>query len=174
MSATGTRPAADRIRIPSETAASAGHVAAAGVGRRRGAQGFTLVEILVSLIVLSVGLVLVLQAFQASLRALGDARDRLWTCILLRDAATRAALAARASTSSMGGSEGAWDAGHGEWKWRLMCDLMETPQPVVSDTVKAVALHRAEIVVRREASAATADGEVWTAGFEPADNSGRR
>lgn len=47
-------------------------------------RGFTLVELLVALVILSTGIVLVLQAFQSSLSALGAARDGLLSDMLVR------------------------------------------------------------------------------------------
>lgn len=47
-------------------------------GRTRGAaSGFTLIEMLIALVILSTGIVIVLQAFQTSAKALGEARDAM-------------------------------------------------------------------------------------------------
>ncbi len=125
-----------------------------------------------SLVVLSVGLVLVLQAFQASLRALGEARDRFWASFLIRDAASRALLASRTATSSMGVSEGIWDTGHGGWKWKIIADLRETPQPVMSDKVRSVVLHEAVIMVRREGASEVEEATAWAVGLEQGGGGG--
>ena len=47
--------------------------------------GFTLIEMLISILVLSIGLVLILQALQASAIALAKSRDVILASILLRD-----------------------------------------------------------------------------------------
>ena len=46
---------------------------------------FTLIEVLVALVILSTGIVVVLQAFQTSATALGDARDTLRATRLIGD-----------------------------------------------------------------------------------------
>ena len=45
----------------------------------RGAAGFTLIEVLITVVILAVGIVSVLRAFEVSLAALGEARDSLRT-----------------------------------------------------------------------------------------------
>lgn len=57
--------------------------------RRRGSRasgraGFTLIEVLIALVVLSTGIVIVLQAFQTSVSALGEARDAMRAAHLLQ------------------------------------------------------------------------------------------
>ena len=46
---------------------------------------FTLIEVLIALVILSTGIVVVLQAFQTSATALGDARDTLRATRLIAD-----------------------------------------------------------------------------------------
>ncbi|OVE76582.1 hypothetical protein BVX97_00710 [bacterium E08(2017)] len=53
--------------------------------RRTAAQdrrGFTLVELLVSVVILSVGIVVILHAFERALFAVGSARDHIWSDLL--------------------------------------------------------------------------------------------
>jgi len=47
--------------------------------------GFTLIEVLVAVVILSIGIVGVLHAYDASIVALGVARDRLWATSLIKD-----------------------------------------------------------------------------------------
>ena len=47
--------------------------------------GFTLIELLVSVVILSTGIVLVLEAFQTAMVALGDSRDVLMQDMLARE-----------------------------------------------------------------------------------------
>ncbi|MCE9613171.1 MAG: prepilin-type N-terminal cleavage/methylation domain-containing protein [Lentisphaerae bacterium] len=49
----------------------------------RGRGGFTLIEVLITLVILSTGIVVVLQAFQTSATALGASRDALYANHLL-------------------------------------------------------------------------------------------
>lgn len=51
---------------------------------RHGRAGFTLIELLVSIVVLSIGIVVVLEAFQTSLTALGSSRDSLMADVFAR------------------------------------------------------------------------------------------
>ncbi len=51
----------------------------------RSRSGFTLVELLISVVILSIGVVAVLHAFERSLFALGSARDHLWSNLLIRE-----------------------------------------------------------------------------------------
>lgn len=53
-------------------------------GRRRPRSGFTLVELLVTLVILSTGIVLVLQAFETSMTALSESRDALRASALVQ------------------------------------------------------------------------------------------
>jgi len=46
-------------------------------------EGFTLIEVLITLLILSTNLVLVLQAYQSSLRALGTSRENMHASALL-------------------------------------------------------------------------------------------
>jgi len=50
----------------------------------RGA-GFTLIEVLVALVVLSTGIVLILRAFETSLATLAQSRDAMWGNLLVRE-----------------------------------------------------------------------------------------
>jgi prepilin-type N-terminal cleavage/methylation domain-containing protein len=80
-----------RVQAPGNS--DAGHVMRdPGYGMRRAAggrmaasRGFTLVELLVSLVILSTGIVLVLEAFQTSLTSLSRTREALRTDMLLRE-----------------------------------------------------------------------------------------
>jgi prepilin-type N-terminal cleavage/methylation domain-containing protein len=72
---------------------------------RAGARaGFTLVEVLVALVVLSTGIVLVLRAFETSLSALRVSRQSLWAAVLVRNilAETQTALAAGETVPAYG------------------------------------------------------------------------
>ena len=75
---------------------------------RRGtgpADGFTLVEVLVAMVILATGIVLVLRAFETSLTALAEARDALQSTLLIRNkiAEVEAEALGDASLSSAGG-----------------------------------------------------------------------
>ncbi|OGV64865.1 MAG: hypothetical protein A2498_14180 [Lentisphaerae bacterium RIFOXYC12_FULL_60_16] len=67
--------------------------------------GFTLVEVLVALVVLSTGIVLVLRAYETSLSALRVSRQSLWAAVLVRNilSETQTALAAGEPVGSRDG-----------------------------------------------------------------------
>lgn len=64
-------------------------------GQCAGAEpGFTLIEVLVSLAILSIGIVLVLQALSSATVALGEAHDTLWDSMLIEQKVGEAMLEA--------------------------------------------------------------------------------
>lgn len=73
--------------------------------RIREPAAFTLIEVLVTLVILSTGIVLVLQAFETSLVALGDARDNLWGSFLMRQKMTEVELAFKTGSTPSSSSE---------------------------------------------------------------------
>jgi len=50
-----------------------------------GVYGFTLIEVLAAIVVLSFGVVVVLRALETSLSAMGSSRDTMWGNILVRE-----------------------------------------------------------------------------------------
>ena len=55
-----------------------------GCARDRARQGFTLIEVLVTLVILSTGIVLVLRAFETSLTALGESGETVHSMRLIQ------------------------------------------------------------------------------------------
>jgi len=82
--------------------------------RRLRHQGFTLIEMLVCILILSIGLVLMLQAFQASAMALAESRDAIRASTLLREN-----LAGEVDHTGQGRSEGRFDSPYAAYRWSI-------------------------------------------------------
>ena len=61
-------------------------------------RGFTLIEVLITLVILSTGIVSVLKAFGTAASVLGESRDSLWTSLLTSEKIEEAVMAAEDST----------------------------------------------------------------------------
>ncbi|MBA4387800.1 MAG: hypothetical protein C0404_07455 [Verrucomicrobia bacterium] len=82
-------------------------------GRR---PGFTLIEVLVSLVILSVGIVLVLRAFGSATVALGEAHDTFWRSMLIKQKSSDILLEAN-NGSAPGSSSGRFTDLPGSYSW---------------------------------------------------------
>lgn len=82
-------------------------------------RGFTLIEVLVALVILSTGIVVVLGAFETSLVALGEARDTVRAARILREALADARVAAQSGgAAGLTAAAGRLEAPDG-WDGRL-------------------------------------------------------
>jgi len=90
-----------------------------GGGRTTRAAGFTLIEALVALVILSTGIVLVLQAFQTGASALGVAREAACAAHLTHQV-LQTLPAARGTAVSPGG--GVFPAPYDDFEWQLGVD----------------------------------------------------
>lgn len=87
-------------------------------GCPRGAgHAFTLIEVLVSVVILSVGIVMVLRAFNTSAAALGAAHDTLWNSLLIRQKSGEMALE-RARGGEIEEGSGVFTAVPGNFAWQ--------------------------------------------------------
>ncbi len=85
--------------------------------RNRGA-GFTLIEVLVTVVILATGIVVVLQAFNVSLSALQASRDVLWGTMLAREKLTESRLQVLGSFGDMTGLErGRFSDRYRDYSW---------------------------------------------------------
>jgi type II secretion system protein I len=79
--------------------------------------GFTLVEVLVAVAVLSIGIVAVLQSLDGALLRLDAARDALTASLLVRERMTEARLAASGSGSGLGAGGGTHMESGRAYRW---------------------------------------------------------
>jgi type II secretion system protein I len=102
--------------------------------RRRGAiAGFTLIELLVSLVILSTGIVVVLEAFQTALSAVGESRDALLADILLRERLAAIETQVRGGSVPAGAS-GSFPGAMRRFKWIQSVDASPALPAVLSGT----------------------------------------
>jgi prepilin-type N-terminal cleavage/methylation domain-containing protein len=105
-----------------------GRVLRAGPGRRLSPHcGFTLIEILVTLVILSTGIVVVLGALQGSVAALGESRDVLFSSFLIEER-----LAAIESDLATGGDapvseSGAFESPFDGFLWSVSSERLTLP-----------------------------------------------
>jgi prepilin-type N-terminal cleavage/methylation domain-containing protein len=76
--------------------------------------GFTLIELLVTLVILSTGIVLVLQAFETSAVALGESRDAMRASFLIAQKIEDL----RENTNDRGDGTGVFQAPYGKYQWK--------------------------------------------------------
>ena len=124
--------------------------------RKMRQRGFTLIEILVALVVVSVGLTAALRAFGVSMTALGDARDSLTVGRLIQEYwADLEAETVRRPAAEPVSAQGRFDPPYEGFVWQRIVT------PVPSDAEAAVPmpgqLYEVELRVRR--TGATRGGE---------------
>jgi len=79
--------------------------------------GFTLVEILVTLVILSVGIIVVLRAFDTSLFALAESRDCMCAAMLIREKMAELETRLREDGALSGERSGTFDGHYGDYQW---------------------------------------------------------
>jgi prepilin-type N-terminal cleavage/methylation domain-containing protein len=133
-------PAGHARDCPSEAGISSG---------RQGA--FTLIEVLVSMVILATGIVLVLRAFETSVVALAEARDALRATCLLESklAGIRAEAAAGGGAGSA--SSGFFDEPYREYAWTLES---KSAGIIKADRQGTNKLEEVSVTVRRSGSSA--------------------
>ncbi|MBT3191883.1 MAG: prepilin-type N-terminal cleavage/methylation domain-containing protein [Verrucomicrobia bacterium] len=115
--------------------------------------GFSLVEVLIAVVILSTGIVAVLQGLHASLSALDGAADKTRCEMLLRSRIVEAQAVALAGDDPSGvGSRGRFDEPFADYLWRL--DVAAAAQPAGNaESVTSVGnLHEVGASVWREGS----------------------
>ena len=115
--------------------------------------GFTLIEVLVALVILSTGLVLVLRAFETSMAALSEARDALRASLLIREQMGEAEAAQREAGGDMlSASDGRYIGRYSDFRWEREVH----PFPVLGDTgiegEAAAELAEVTITIRKDGS----------------------
>lgn len=96
-----------------------------GLNRNAAKQGFTLVELLISIVILAIGIVAILHALERALFAIGSARDHLWGSILLKEKAAEIDIALLSDDETAPASEsGGFDDPYEAFSWAS--DVEET------------------------------------------------
>jgi type II secretion system protein I len=119
------------------------------------ARGFTLIEVLITLVILSVSIVAVLRSFGAAATALGTVRDSLWSSLLAREKLTAAAIAAEENGGAgFATSSGRIPAAGMEYGWTLRVQPVERlPADAGAGRPDPVVLNEAEVTLWRSGSA---------------------
>jgi len=117
-------------------------------------RGFTLIEVLITLVILSVGIVLVLRAFGTAAAALGEVRDSLWVSLLTREKLAAAAIAAEESGGSGSTtSSGRIPAAGMEYGWTMRVrPVASLPANAGAGRPDPVVLNEAEVTLWRNGS----------------------
>lgn len=98
-----------------------------------GTEGFTLVEVLVAVVILSVGIVAILQAFHHSLSVLGESRDCLRSSHLLAEKLSETELGALAGNAPES-SNGEFGGLNNRYRWdcRVVPEMSVMPAGTTS------------------------------------------
>jgi len=117
-------------------------------------RGFTLIEVLITLVILSVGIVVVLRSLGAEAAALGAVRDSLWSSLLAREELTAAAVAAEENGGAgFTTSSGRIPAAGMEYGWTLRVQAVERlPADPAAGRPDPVVLNEAEVTLWRNGS----------------------
>ncbi|MFC1452765.1 prepilin-type N-terminal cleavage/methylation domain-containing protein [Verrucomicrobiota bacterium] len=94
--------------------------------------GFTLIEVLIALVILSTGIVLVLRAFDTSIVALSESRDELRSDMLIREKLASVRSGGRETLRAAGGSRGSFDPPYQQYLWETEVDADPQGRPGVS------------------------------------------
>jgi type II secretion system protein I len=115
---------------------------------------FTLIEVLVTLVILSTGIVLVLRAFETSLSALGEARDCLVESVLIRQKMSDLSVAARdPQTSELRSDRGVFSGRYDGYEWDLQVEKEDVAVAgVPADGKSSNTLNRVSLAVWRSGS----------------------
>ena len=133
--------------------------------RRRAA--FTLIELLVALVVLSTGIVLVLGAFQTSIRGLADVRETIWASQLAREKMAEVhRLADDGNSTALFHNAGRQVTPAGAFTWAWDGKVVEVVPPEIVHTVTPVCLYDVTVTVVKEGGGRvlTVAGKVHTGG----------
>ena len=116
---------------------------------------FTLIEVLVTLVILSTGIILVLRAFETSLVALGESRDSMRAGILLRETLADAEQQVLAQGEHGLDAVGRFFDAHDDWRVRVEVELDTVVQSanVTNKLYRVAALAWREGVDRRYGAA---------------------
>ncbi|MBT3296776.1 MAG: type II secretion system protein [Verrucomicrobia bacterium] len=126
-------------------------------GVRRSDSAFTLIELLVTVVILSTGIVVILQAFQSSMVALADSRDTMRSAALRHALMVQAELKVRGAGSGAELSDSMLRTRYPEYRWRVDTRADSAPACTNSAWLK----HELAIVVEHDMSGREAVAETW-------------
>jgi len=97
--------------------------------------GFTLVELLVSVVILSVGIVSVLHAFQSALFALGASRDHLWGGLLIEEKIADMYVESLGDPDTVPvSSSGDFEDSYSDFRWETVVSQVDVQQDADGNT----------------------------------------
>ena len=99
---------------------------------KRNIEAFTLIEILITIVILSIGIVGILHAFETSMNSLTQTREVLFNTILCRDKLTEIRSDIVIGKAPDGTSAGAFDGTFKNYRWSTESSLV--PRNVKSDS----------------------------------------
>ena len=115
--------------------------------------GFTLIEVLITLVILSTSLVLVLRAFGTAAAALGESRDSLWASLLTKEKIAEAAMAAEDNRGAgFRSSSGRIPGGGVDFLWTLRARPLDSLPARTGVRNEPVVLNEILVTVRRDGS----------------------
>jgi len=94
---------------------------------RHGPAGFTLIEVLIAVVVLSVGIVLVLQAMHGALAAWDGGVERMRSAMLAQEQLEQWRLAARTSGAVASGERGRFESPFSDYRWQVESETVALP-----------------------------------------------
>jgi len=94
-------------------------------GKRLG--GFTLIEVLIAVVVLSVGIVLILQAMHGALAAWDGGVERMRSAMLAQEQLEQWRLAARTSGAVASGERGRFESPFSDYRWQVESETVALP-----------------------------------------------
>ncbi|MCK5528179.1 MAG: prepilin-type N-terminal cleavage/methylation domain-containing protein [Kiritimatiellae bacterium] len=124
---------------------------------KRNVAAFTLIEILITIVILSTGIVAILHAFETSMVGLAKARDVLFSTVLCRDKLTDIESDLLVGQKLDAVSDGAFDGIYQDYRWGVKSTLVPHSVPTGKESDKGSAkdeeeqsdLHKVKISVWR-------------------------
>jgi prepilin-type N-terminal cleavage/methylation domain-containing protein len=114
------------------------------------ARGFTLIEVLIALVILSTGIVLVLQAFQTSMVALSESRDAVGASLLREQRLAVGAAAARDGEAPRAVDSGRFESRYSRFSWEVTSGQIPTTLSVA--LLQPYTWHEVTAAVQRDGS----------------------
>jgi prepilin-type N-terminal cleavage/methylation domain-containing protein len=129
-----------------------------GKSSLRHSSGFTLIEILVTVVILATGIVLVLRAFETSLVALGESRDALRASELIKAKMTELNLQARVEGKIDTSPSGSFDDPYRDYRWEIATEAAES---AAAENGGGDVLTKLNVTVWREGSRTTYSADTF-------------